>query len=173
MCKAQLRIYQSVYCAGWKVPAEWRMRFESFSFTIRSKIYISMLRDIRIQKKNGLKVVALNDTDTYQRKNGSQHTMNVPIMMPKVLAALCSRFILIKCLSFVGVWSCSTSCSVNVFDEPEPLSASPAAIKANRLTWKTKRNKVKQNICSSGNIRCSFIRTRCTRSSYTKTFDSL
>lgn len=45
--------------------------------------------------------------------------------MPRVRAALCSRFILIKCLSFVGVCSCSTSCSVNVFDEPEPLSASP------------------------------------------------
>lgn len=45
--------------------------------------------------------------------------------MPSVRAALCSRFILIKCLSFVGVCSCSTSCSVNVFDEPEPLSASP------------------------------------------------
>lgn len=62
---------------------------------------------------------------TYHRKNGSQQSIKVPMIMPRVRAALCSRFILIKCLSFVGVCSCSTSCSVNVFDEPEPLSASP------------------------------------------------
>lgn len=48
---------------------------------------------------------------------------NLPIIIPNVLAALCSRFILIKCLSFVGVCSDSTSCSVNVFDEPDPLSS--------------------------------------------------
>lgn len=45
-------------------------------------------------------------------------------MMPSVLAALCSRFILIKCLSLVGVCSDSTSCMVSVLEEPE-LSASP------------------------------------------------
>lgn len=61
----------------------------------------------------------------YHKKNGSQHNMNVPIIIPNVRAALCSRFILIKCLSLVGVCSESTSCSVNVFDEPEPLRASP------------------------------------------------
>lgn len=64
--------------------------------------------------------------------------MNVPIMMPRVLAALCSLFILIKCLSFVGVWSWSTSCSVKVFDEPEPLSASPATIKTKSVNLKSK-----------------------------------
>lgn len=63
---------------------------------------------------------------THHRKNGSQQRMKVPMMMPSVRAALCSRFILIKCLSLVGVCSCSTSCSVNVFDDPDPLSASPA-----------------------------------------------
>lgn len=45
--------------------------------------------------------------------------------MPRVLAALCSRFIFIKFLSFVGVWSISISCNASVFDEPDPLKASP------------------------------------------------
>lgn len=61
----------------------------------------------------------------HHKKNGSQHNIKVPIIIPKVLAALCSRFIFIKCLSFVGVCSVSTSCNVNVFDDPEPLNASP------------------------------------------------
>lgn len=63
----------------------------------------------------------------YQTKNGNQQIMNVPIIIPNVRAALCSRFIFIKCLSFVGVWSWSTSFIVNIFDEPDPLSASPAS----------------------------------------------
>jgi hypothetical protein len=39
---------------------------------------------------------------TYQMKNGSQQSMNAPIIMPNVLAALCSRFILLI-VRFVGV----------------------------------------------------------------------
>jgi hypothetical protein len=35
-------------------------------------------------------------------KNGSQQSMNAPIIMPNVLAALCSRFILLI-VRFVGV----------------------------------------------------------------------
>jgi hypothetical protein len=62
---------------------------------------------------------------SYHKKNGSQQMMKVPIMIPKVRAALCSRFILIKCLSLVGVCSDSMSCSARVFDEPDPLNASP------------------------------------------------
>lgn len=31
-----------------------------------------------------------NVDTTYQRKNGSQHSKNTPIIMPKVRAALCS-----------------------------------------------------------------------------------
>lgn len=46
------------------------------------------------------------------------------MIIPSVRAALCSLFILIKCLSLVGVCSDSTSCMVSVFEEPE-LSASP------------------------------------------------
>ena len=63
--------------------------------------------------------------ETYQTKNGNQHNINVPIIIPNVRAALCSRFILIKCLSLVGVWSWSTSFNVSIFDEPDPLNASP------------------------------------------------
>lgn len=40
---------------------------------------------------------------TYHTKNGSQHSINVPMMIPNVRAALCSLFILIRCLSLVGV----------------------------------------------------------------------
>lgn len=40
---------------------------------------------------------------TYHKKNGSQHSMKVPIIIPKVRAALCSLFIFIIFLSFVGV----------------------------------------------------------------------
>lgn len=71
----------------------------------------------------------MNEWDVwiYHEKNGNQHTMNVPIIIPNVRAALCSRFIFIKCLSFVGVlWSWSTSFNVNILDEPDPLNASPA-----------------------------------------------
>ena len=48
---------------------------------------------------------------TYHIKNGSQHKMNAPIMMPNVLAALCSRFIF-DIVRLVGV------------DEPDSGSAS-------------------------------------------------
>lgn len=65
---------------------------------------------------------------TYHKKNGIQQSMKMPMMMPSVRAALCSRFILIKCLSLVGVCSWSTSFNVSVFDEPEPLSASPVFV---------------------------------------------
>lgn len=62
-----------------------------------------------------------------ERERGSRlllnSELNLPIIIPNVLAALCSRFILIKCLSFVGVCSDSTSCIVSVFDDPDPLSS--------------------------------------------------
>lgn len=60
----------------------------------------------------------------YHRKNGNQHSIKMPMMIPSVRAALCSRFIFIKFLSLVGVCS-SSSHMASVFDEPEPLSASP------------------------------------------------
>lgn len=63
---------------------------------------------------------------THHKKKGSQQSIKTPIIIPKVRAALCSRFILIKCLSLVGVCSGSISFIVNAFDDPVPLSASPA-----------------------------------------------
>lgn len=61
----------------------------------------------------------------YHRKNGSQHSMKMPMIIPSVRAALCSRFIFIRFLSLVGV--CSNSSHIaSVFDEPDPLRASPA-----------------------------------------------
>ncbi|KAE8743275.1 hypothetical protein FOCC_FOCC011104 [Frankliniella occidentalis] len=61
--------------------------------------------------------------NTHHRKKGSQQRMKMPMMMPSVLAALCSRFILLICLSLVGVlWA--ASCSVRALLEP-PERASP------------------------------------------------
>uniref|UniRef100_A0A0A9Z5G7 Ferredoxin--NADP reductase n=1 Tax=Lygus hesperus TaxID=30085 RepID=A0A0A9Z5G7_LYGHE len=63
---------------------------------------------------------------TYHKKNGSQHKINVPIMMPNVLAALCSRFILIMFLSLVGVECKPTSFNAKaLLDPPDEPSVSP------------------------------------------------
>lgn len=54
---------------------------------------------------------------SYQRKKGNQQRMKTPIIIPKVRAALCSRFILIIFLSLVGVCSRSTSVLCRAFEE--------------------------------------------------------
>ena len=46
---------------------------------------------------------SLNRRRTHHKKKGNQHSMKVPMMMPNVLAALCSLFIFMIFLSLVGV----------------------------------------------------------------------
>ena len=60
-------------------------------------------------------------TDYYHRKNGNQHNINVPIIIPNVLAALCSRFILIIFRSLVGVQCMDEPTSLYIFDDDLPL----------------------------------------------------
>ena len=50
----------------------------------------------------------------YHRKNGSQHSMNAPIMTPKVFAALCSfRIFRLSCRAAVRTSACACSFSLS------------------------------------------------------------